>query len=235
LIHAAAEVIASHVVGAVQSRGRATIALSGGSTPEGVYRLLGSDPLRSRIPWEKVDIFFGDERCVPPENPQSNFGMVLGALLKHIAIPLQNIHRIEGERVPSMAARDYEENIRTAFHSGASTPPRFDVILLGLGVDGHTASLFPGTPALSEYQKLVTDVYVGKLMAHRITVTFPLINNARHVLFLVSGENKTAILHEVFQGDALRYPAQHVRPVAGELRWLVDQAAASQLTTMPKQ
>jgi 6-phosphogluconolactonase len=235
LIRAAAEQIASLLIGGVKDRGRATIALSGGSTPRSVYALLASELFRPRIPWKSVHVFWGDERCVPPDSSESNFRMAHEALLARIPIPPQNVHRILAEQSPSGAAEEYEAEIQRTFELVDVVLPRFDIVLLGLGDDGHTASLFPGSSALNERRKLVADTYIEKLKAHRITLTFPVINNASHVLFLVSGKGKAAILHKVMQGDRLLFPAQHVRPSAGKLLWLVDQDAASQLQTAHQQ
>lgn len=232
LIQATAAQIASLVTGAVGARGRATIALSGGSTPRSVYALLGSEPFRSRILWKNVHVFWGDERCVSPESSESNYRMANEALLMHIAIPQQNVHRIKAEQSPSTAAKEYEAEIRRVFDLVDAALPRFDIVLLGLGDDGHTASLFPGTSVLNEQRKLVVDTYVEKLKAYRITLTLPVINNASHILFLVSGKGKATILRDVLKGDNLLLPAQHVRPSAGELLWLVDQDAASELETV---
>jgi 6-phosphogluconolactonase len=157
------------------------------------------------------------------------------ALLAHVVIPAHNVHRIKTEQTPSSAAKEYEAEIQRMFKLVDITPPRFDIILLGLGDDGHTASLFPGTSVLSEQEKLVADTYVEKLETHRITFTFPVINNASHVLFLVSGKAKATILRDVLQGNSQIFPAQQVRPSAGELCWLVDQAAASQLENVHQQ
>ncbi|MBM2841757.1 MAG: pgl, partial [Bacteroidetes bacterium] len=176
-----------------------------------------------------VHLFWGDERCVPPDDPESNYRMVHEALLRHIGIPPENVHRIKGELDPALTAREYEEEIRRAFGVNENAIPRFDLILLGLGEDGHTASLFPGTSALQEKQRIVTEVYVEKLESHRITITLSVINNAFHVFFLVSGKSKAQILGAVLNESPVSYPAQLVRPVAGELQWLVDQDAASQL------
>lgn len=229
LIYAAAEQISSQLIGGAESRGRAMIALSGGSTPRAVYALLGSEPVRSQIPWEKVHLFWGDERCVPPSDPESNFRMVDEALLQRVTIPPQNVHRVKAENDPAAAAQEYEEELRQTFGLNAGTMPAFDVVMLGLGDDGHTASLFPGTPALDERRKLVADVYVERLRTHRITLTFPVLNNAHHIVVLVSGKSKAGILAEVVRGNLASYPAQRIQPVAGELRWLVDRDAASQL------
>ena len=231
LTHAAAGHISALLTGSVHTRGRALIALSGGSTPRGVYTLLGSEPMRSRIPWKDVHLFWGDERCVPPTDRESNFRMVHEAMLQHITIPPENIHRVMAENDPGAAAQSYEADLQQISGTGPASIPVFDVVVLGLGTDGHTASLFPGTPALDEMNRLVTDVYVEKLRARRITMTFPVINNARHILVLVSGEEKAGILEEVLRGDSLDYPIQKVRPAAGDLRWLVDRDAASKLAS----
>jgi 6-phosphogluconolactonase len=177
-------------------------------------------------------VFWGDERCVLPESSESNYRMANEALLTRIPISPQNVHRIKAEQSPSKAAEEYEAEIQRTFELVDVALPRFDIVLLGLGDDGHTASVFPGTSALNEQERLVVDVYVEKFKAHRITLTLPVINNASHVLFLVSGRGKAAILRDVLQGHSLLLPAQHVRPSAGELHWLVDQDAASQLKTV---
>lgn len=235
LMRSAAANISSLLIRAVQSRGRAMVALSGGSTPRGVYSLLGSEPTRSQIPWEKVHLFWGDERCVPPTDAESNFRMVNETLLQHIIIPSQNVHRIPGEGSPESAAKAYESELRKAFPLNPAATPDFDVMVLGLGADGHIASLFPGTPVLEERQRLVVSVFVEKVRPHRITMTFPVINNAHQILVLVSGTSKAGILAQVLQGDPLLFPAQRIQPVAGKLRWLVDRDAASQLYTVVHQ
>ncbi len=229
LVRKATECIASLLLESVKSRKLAMIALSGGTTPRSVYMLLGSEPMCSMIPWANVHLFWGDERCVPPDNAESNFRMVKEALLDKIAIPSTNIHRTKAEQNPAIAAQEYEEEIKQTFQLKGDALPRFDVILLGLGEDGHTASLFPGTTALQEQHKLVTEVYVEKLKAYRISMTLPLINNARHLLFLVSGKGKAGMLAEVLQSNDVKYPAQLVKPVSGDIRWLVDRNAASHL------
>ena len=229
LIHTAAERIVSIVLESVRARGRAMIALAGGSTPKKIYALVGSGALRSKVSWENVQLFWGDERCVVSNDPESNFRMVNDSLLKNVSIPPQNVHRIKTEMNLVDAAREYEMEIRKSFHTPAGLP-RFDLVLLGLGEDGHVASLFPGTTALDETGKLVTEVYVGRLNAFRVTLTLPVINNAHHVVFLVSGKGKSAVFSNIARRTDLGYPAQRVLPVAGELQWLVDADAASALT-----
>lgn len=224
LAHRAAERITAVLDEAVRASGTATIALSGGATPRATYALLAAAPFAGGINWSAVQLFWCDERCVPPHSPESNYRMVRETLLEKIAMPAANIHRIEGELPPETAAARYEEEIRQAVpHEGKI--PRFDLVLLGLGEDGHTASLFPGTPALEEDEMLVTSVYVERLKTYRVSMTLPLINNARNILFLVSGKGKANILRDVLASGGA--PARLVQPVDGTLLWLVDSDAAS--------
>ena len=210
---------------AVQAAGEFFVTLSGGSTPRRMYEILASDDYRGRVPWSKTQLFWSDERCVPPDDPQSNYRMVTEALAA-IAIPPLNVHRMRGEDSPEEAAREYESELRQTFRLSSNDVPRFDLILLGLGEDGHTASLFPGTSALEEANRSVAANFVEKLKTYRLTLTFPVINNAANVAFLVAGAGKQAILHRVLEepGDSL--PAQRVRPHDGRLLWFVDEAAA---------
>lgn len=210
----------------IRGKGRFTIALSGGKTPEMFYKLLGAE-YADKIEWSKVHVFWGDERCVTPESPESNYNMAARALLSRIKIPDKNIHRIKGEDEPASAALAYEEEIRGDFGLKAFEAPAFDMVLLGLGSDGHTLSIFPATKALFEGERLVIDTYVEKLKAHRVTMTLKTVNNASIALFLVSGLDKAGILREVLQGTGEACPARMVRP--GKLIWLVDRDAASRL------
>jgi 6-phosphogluconolactonase len=230
LLRGAAENIVTNMQGEIAARGSASVALSGGATPRGVYELLGSEPYRNRIDWEKVQVFWGDERCVGPTMAESNFRMARESLLRNIPLPDQNVHRIRGESKPAEAAREYEIEIRRFFGLKEGAFPRFTLFLLGLGEDGHTASLFPGTPVLDEKRRIVSDVYVESLAASRVTLTFPAINNAATVMFLVSGRTKAGILKEVLEGMEARYPAQQISPISGRLFWLVDSDAASHLS-----
>ncbi len=204
---------------ALAAQGRFTVALSGGSTPKSLYEQLVTQP----IEWPHIHIFWGDERCVPPVHPDSNYGMAERALLTHINLPPQNVHRLRGELDPALAAQQYEDELRAVF----GTLPRFDLILLGMGADAHTASLFPGTPALHESRRWVMAQYVDKLQANRLTLTPPVINQAANVIFLIAGSDKAAALrsvwHDVHAPD--RFPAQIVQPTTGHLSWLVDRAA----------
>jgi 6-phosphogluconolactonase len=207
---------------AVADRGVFRIALSGGSTPKALYERLAASG--HRADFSRWHVYFGDERCVGPEHPDSNFGMARNAWLSKS--PVGAVYRVRGEsRDPSEAAREYEKDLEREFTPHA---PRFDVVLLGMGVDGHTASLFPGTTAVREQERLVVATHVPKLNAHRITFTAGLINAARCVMFLIAGADKSAALRSVMQGrDNL--PAGLVTPVNGKLLWLVDRAAAAGL------
>jgi 6-phosphogluconolactonase len=213
---------------AVAARGRFTVALSGGSTPKGVFTLLAGEEYRPRIPWAQVHLFWGDERCVPPTHPESNYRMAADALLSRVAIPAQNVHRIPAEQAPLEAARIYETEIRETFALAPGAWPRFDLVFLGMGGDGHTASLFPGTPGLHETTRLVTAHYVDTLQIWRVTLTPPVLNHAAQVVFLICGADKAATLRAVRHGAAQpeRFPAQLIQPVDGTLLWLVDEAAA---------
>lgn len=231
LYERAAALYAQVVHEAVAARGRCTVALSGGTTPRGLYRVLSEERYRSAIPWACVHLFWGDERCVPPTHPESNYRLAAETLLSHVAIPAGNVHRIPAELPPLEAASAYEHTVRTVFALAAEGLPRFDLIVLGVGADGHTASLFPGTPGVREDRRLVVAHYVEKLGAWRITLTPPVLNNAVQVVFLVSGADKAQTLKAVLYGprDPERLPAQLVRPAQGTVWWLVDRAAAGAL------
>ena len=204
------------------------IALAGGTTPRGLYRLLAGEPYRSQIPWEHLRMFWGDERPVPPDHPESNFRMAEEALLSHVPIPAQQVFRIEGELPAEEAAARYEAVLREQFRLAPGQVPEFDLVLLGMGPDGHTASLFPGTSALSELHKLVTAPWVEKFHTHRVTLTLPVLNAAKYVMFLISGQDKAIALQAVLEGpsDPARYPATCINPTSGHLMWLVNQDAA---------
>ncbi len=216
---------------AIAERGRFTIALSGGGTPRPIYTRLATTDYRERIDWSKVHLFFGDERCVSPDDALagSNYRMAREALLDHVALPPDNIHRIQGEIDPAQAALIYEQELQRLFRT--STFPAFDLICLGLGDNGHTASLFPGTAALRETDRWVVAQYVEVLTTWRVTFTAPLINAARHIAFLVEGAGKAEMLWRVLEGpyqpDVL--PAQLIQPATGQLHWLIDAAAAAKV------
>ena len=233
LARAAADAFLHAAREAVATAGRFTVALSGGSTPKAIFKLLADDHATGAnvLPWDKVQIFFGDERHVPPDHPDSNFRMANEALLSKVPIPAENIHRIEGKLNAADAAARCEARLRSIFAIPSNATPRFDLVMLGMGPDGHTASLFPGSSALHETHRLVCATWVEKFQSHRITFTFPLINAAAEVLFIAGGADKTTMLRNVLHGDpsGQAYPAQTIRPVNGRLIWFIDEAAAGQL------
>jgi 6-phosphogluconolactonase len=219
---------------AVAAQGRARIAISGGSTPKAAFKLLGDpgQPWRKRMPWDKLDLWWVDERCVPPDHADSNFRMTREALLDHAPLKPVQIHRMEGELEPEAAASRYESELRNSFRLEGAETPRFDLVQLGMGPDGHTASLFPHTQALHELGRLAVANHVPQAAdTWRITLTWPVINRASHVFFLVSGADKAQILKEVFLGprDVERLPSQLITPAGGILTLLLDQAAAALL------
>lgn len=216
---------------AVESAARFTVALSGGSTPRGLYELLALDAYKERVPWPRVHLFWGDERCVAPDHPDSNYRMVREALLSRISLPEENVHRMAGEQEPALAASEYENELKKSFHLSEGVLPRFDLILLGIGEEGHTASLFPGSAALGESRHMVVAHYVEKLKTHRLTLTLPVLNQGAEVVFLVSGHKKAEIVKEVLANDGASsmLPAARVRPLAGRLTWLITQDAAALL------
>ncbi len=230
LFQAAANEFAKLASSAVQKSGRFSVALSGGSTPKSLYQLLASGAF-PRLPWDKTYFFFGDERHVPPDDPESNYRMANEAMLSKVPTPPQNVFRVPAEiKDAGAAANAYEQTLRNFFRLKPDELPRFDLILLGLGPDGHTASLFPGSTALTEKKKLVVSNWVEKFKTHRITFTFPVLNHAACVMFLASGSDKAGMLHEVLENPQADLPSQKVRPTDGSLVWIVDQAAAGQLS-----
>ena len=232
LFAAAAEEVVKATNEAIAARGRLTIALSGGSTPKSLYNLLATNA-RTLLPWEKMFFFWGDERHVPPTDADSNYRMADEAMLSKVPVPPGNVFRIMAEDPDAAAvADDYEKTLRKFFKVDSGSVPRFDLILLGLGPDGHTASLFPGTAALKEKSRLVVANWVEKLKTHRLSLTLPVLNAGRTVAFLVSGTDKASVLKTVLEEDAPgeQYPAKLVQPSDGNLVWLMDRAAASSLS-----
>jgi len=233
LFQSAADEVIRAATEAVAQRGRFTIALSGGSTPRSMYTLIAANASAS-LPWDRMFFFWGDERHVPPDDPESNYRMARETLLSKVAIPPANVFRIPAENPDASAAAEaYEQTLRKFFAIAPGEFPRFDLILLGIGPDGHTASLFPETEALQEKSRLVVANWVEKMQTSRITLTLPVLNAARSVAFLVSGIDKAPALREVLEGSAPggMYPSKLVQPSAGNLIWFVDRAAASQLST----
>jgi 6-phosphogluconolactonase len=210
------------------------VALSGGSTPSKLYRLLAGTDCANRVKWPHVQFYFGDERCVPPSHAESNFKLANDALFQPLGIDAAQIFRIEGEAgQPDLAARRYEETIRQQFGTSSPAWPQFDVIFLGLGDDGHTASLFPGSPALDEKIRAVVVSESPRGVTHRITFTAPLINHASSIVFMVTGLQKAPAVRAVLEDDTVKathFPAKLIQPIEGHLIWYLDRAAASALT-----
>ena len=218
----------ARIAGAATARaGRFAVALSGGNTPRALHTALAGAEFRSRISWDTVHFFWGDERVVPADHPDSNYRMAYETLMSKVPVPQQNIHRVETERGAQGAAEAYEKTLREFFARSVGGAPRFDLILLGVGDDGHTASLFPGSPALREEKRWVVATHVEKLKSERVTFTLPVLNAAANVIFLVSGKAKAKPAHDTRSPDS-DLPAAQVRP-AGRLLWVFDRAAASQL------
>jgi 6-phosphogluconolactonase len=219
---------------AAVSRGVFSVALAGGSTPKMLYALLAEHPtLRNSLPWDKMQVFFGDERHVGPGHADSNFQMATDAMLSKVPLEPQQIHRIKGEYPDTaQAAAEYEDEIRRTFGLKSGELPRFDLILLGMGNEGHTLSLFPGTKALHESQRIVTRNWVGKLYTERITLTAPAANRAANIIFMVTGSDKACALKAVLEGphEPEQLPAQMIQPTNGSLSWLIDAAASSMLS-----
>ena len=218
--HAAADTFCSIVAGVLADRDRACVALAGGSTPKATYRLLASPGYRDRVDWARVEVFFGDERCVPPDHAESNYRIAREALLDHVPLGADHVHRVAGERPPAEAAAAYEEMLRRLLGPEA----RLDLVLLGMGPDGHTASLFPGTPVLDERKALAAPVYVARLDSWRVTLTAPVLSAASHVVISAVGPEKADALCRALDEPDGAVPIQLVR--AAERRWLVDAAAA---------
>ena len=226
---------------AIQETGSFSVALAGGSTPIATYQVIANEAQRSAeippsspvpsIDWSRVHFFWSDERCVPPDHPDSNYHMAWNALLNHLPVPYENLHRMEGELDPGLATQRYQDELGRILGSH----PNIDLVLLGMGTDGHTASLFPGTPAVSNTKAWVAANFVQSMNTWRLTLTSVIINLARNVLFIVSGESKAGVLRQVFKGEynPSLLPSQIINPVEGNLHWFVDKAAAKLLTQPP--
>jgi len=226
--HAAAEFFVSKYQNSAALSGRFIVALSGGVTPRRFFSLLASSPYVEAIQWSLTHFFWADERCVPKDHIENNFKFAKDAFLSKVAVPRENIHRINGENGPERAARDYEQTIRSFF--GTPAMPVFDLIILGAGEDGHTASLFTGTAALHERTRLAMPVSSGSVHLGRVTLTLQVLNHAEQILFLVSGRSKAKVLHEILEdGNPKEFPAGLVQPVHGTVTWLFDREASSLL------
>ena len=230
LFHAAAEEFVRTGRAAIGAQGRFSVALSGGSTPKALYSLLAGN--YASFPWNRTFLFFGDERHVPPTDTESNYRMVHESLLTKITIPSENVFRVPAENPDAdAAASEYEAQLRKFFDLKRGEFPRFDLILLGLGPDGHTASLFPDSKALEETSRLVVANWVAKFNTHRITFTFPVLIQAADVMFMASGADKADMVHQVLETKPTPpFPSQRVQPSNGKLLWMLDEAAAAKLT-----
>jgi 6-phosphogluconolactonase len=225
-----ADLFAGRAKASVNTRGKFFAALSGGSTPRPMHRLLVQDPYRSEIPWGHVHLFWVDERCVPASDPASNFGAAKRDFIHQAPIPASQVHPMPGEMVPELGALKYQEDLVSSFQLREGEFPVFDIIFLGVGADGHTASLFPGRKALDETERMVVAVKGGEPYVSRLTMTLPVINNAKEVVFLVSGKEKAGVVKAIIESEDQSFPAHKVRPGNGVLTWLLDSGAASQLT-----
>lgn len=232
LFRAAADEFTTLASEAVRENGRFTVALSGGSTPRSLFSLLATE-YESAVPWKQILFFWGDERHVPPDSPESNYKMANDAMLSKVPVPSENVFRIPAENPDAnSAAQAYEQVLKKVFQLAPGAFPRFDLTLLGLGPDGHTASLFPGSAGLAENHSLVIANWIEKFNTYRITFTFPVLNNSKCVMFLASGADKAPMLRDVLEGHPKPpYPSQLVDPLNGRLLWMVDQAAAADLAT----
>lgn len=228
-LQAAADVFSETARSAVAAAGCASIAVSGGRTPRGMHRLLARPPYAAAISWDRVHLFWTDERLVSHEHPASNFGAAQTDFLQSLPRPPGGLHPVPASSEGDASARRYEEEIRRHFHQRHLDEPNFDLILLGLGADGHTASLFPGSPVLSEQRRWAAAVKGGEPDVERVTLTYPVLNCARHILFLVTGPSKAAMVRHVVTGATPLLPAQRVRPRSGRVSWVMDRAAASRL------
>ncbi|MCJ8164137.1 6-phosphogluconolactonase [Pontibacter sp. E15-1] len=231
LSQAAAKFFVQKAQEAVAANGRFTVALTGGSSPVLLHKLLSASPYKEQVPWEKTFVFWGDERWVPLTDERSNAKMAFDTLLDHVPVPKGQVYPMwQDNTSPEDFAKQYEQVLQQHFKAG---PPQFDLILLGMGDDGHTASLFPGTEVLHETTKWVQAYYLAPQSMFRVTLTAPLINQAKTICFLTFGDNKAPALHEVLEGEPNpeKYPAQLIRPQQGEVYWFVDEKAASQLNS----
>jgi len=224
-----AEIFSRTARESVGARGRFAVALSGGSTPRGMHRLLGKEPFLSDIPWDRTDIFWVDERFVPPNNPASNYGTAEKDLLDRVPIPSGQIHPVPTASPPDIGALLYQKELMNYFKSERNTSFHFDLIVLGIGTDGHTASLFPGQSSLDEKEKWVVAVKGGKPNVIRLTLTYPVLNSGRCIVFLACGKKKADIVKKALKDNESKFPAQRIQPLEGKLFWLLDREAASLL------
>ena len=225
-----AEIFSKAAKKSVETRGRFSVAISGGSTPRDMHRMLGEEPFRSNIPWDKTDIFWVDERCVPENDPANNFGTAKKDFIERVPIPEAQVHPMPGAGSPEKGALNYQQELVKYFKTGAGESPVFDLIFLGLGTDGHTASLFPGQRSLNERERLVVSVKGGNPDLSRLTMTYPVLNSGRQIVFMVSGKEKAGVVKTVLDDKQSRFPVQGIQPAKGKLIFLIDREAASLLS-----
>lgn len=230
LVNATAELFVKLAGEAIKERGKFVVSLSGGSTPKGFYARLAEKEVAARIDWSKVCVFFGDERTVAYTSPESNQRMITESLLSRVPLSRENVFALsDPDMDPKATAIDYERTMHEFFRLDSDEFPQFDFMLLGLGEDGHTASLFPGSPALTEMQRWFVDNKVEKLNTTRLTTTYPVINNSRNIIFLAGGKAKAAVLKDVLTGPEGKYPSQNVKAENGKLYWYIDKEIAAEL------
>jgi 6-phosphogluconolactonase len=225
----AAGLFLAEAAAAIEHHGKFSVALSGGTTPGPLYSILATNEYRTRINWDQIDFFWTDERCVPPEHPDSNFRLAYDRLISKIRIPDANIHRIHGEVNAERAAKIYEKDLLQHFHG--ISPPRFDLIFLGIGTDGHTASIFPDSDTVDYISRFAMPVHVKNVYSHRVSLTLPVLNNAKTIVFLVVGKEKSGIVRDILLGNNYDYPAGKIRPTQGVSIWLLDCDASCLLPT----
>ena len=232
LARAAVHIFVKAAKDSVARKGCFAVALSGGSTPRHMNRMLAQEPHYSSMPWDKAHIFWVDERCVSMDDPASNYGVARKDFLDQISIPVDHVHAMPGEAAPEEGAKIYRNELKTFFRAINEESPAFDLILLGIGTDGHTASLFPATPSAALSKKWVVAVKGGTPDVYRLTLTYDVLNGAKKICFLVSGENKAPIVKTIFENKQAGLPAQKIQPLNGSLIWLMDREASSLLSTM---
>lgn len=225
-----AEIFKTHIQETTTTKATFSVALSGGSTPRLMHQLLKKEPYLTEIPWEAVHIFWTDERCVPIENPASNYGTARKDFLDAVPIPKAHIHPMPADILPTKAAKMYQDELKAFFQPKDDYNPIFDLVFLGVGTDGHTASLFSGRPTLDEEKKWVLAVKGGNPDVFRLTLNMPVLNTAKHIVFLASGKEKAQIIKEIFNKRQSPLPVQRIQPVIGKLTWLMDKGAASLLS-----
>jgi len=226
----AAEIFVAGARGSMDKKKPFTVAISGGSTPRRMHKMLATEPCIQDIPWQKCHIFWVDERCVLQDSSESNYGTAKRDFIDKVPIPQTHVHRITCEPAPEVSAKEYQKALKDFFSFENAPIPRFDLIFLGMGADGHIASLFPGQKSLYEKEKLVVAVKGGNPNVNRITMTLPLLNQAHHIVFIITGEEKSRTVQRVLEDSNIRLPAQKIRPPDGQVTWLLDRGAASLLS-----